>query len=177
MEQKQLQSNLFKSCRLPGCTICRVNEGRNIKGLLFLVSPSSQSEQKHCTGHSLVVIRLSLNNERLQFYRVFVTGNFSLWTQELFCPNETQKSEKGTSVADVLWSNIHTWIELLQLAIYSIRAGGRQTSSYAPSEVRLKLLLLQTRHRVECAIGCCWGFFYKCESILGMSLKYKCKTH
>lgn len=116
MEQKQLQSNLFKSCRLPGCTICRVNEGRNIKGLLFLFSPSSQSEQKHCTGHSLVVIRLSLNNERLQFYRVFVTGNFSLWTQELFCPNETQKSEKGTSVADVLWSNIHTWIELLQLA-------------------------------------------------------------
>lgn len=98
---------LIKSSRLPGCTICRVNEGRNIKGLLFLFSPSSQSEQKHCTGHSIVVIRLSLNNERLHFYRVFVTGNFSLWTRELFCPNETQKSEKGTSVADVLWSNIH----------------------------------------------------------------------
>lgn len=157
MEQKQLQSNLFKSCRLPGCTICRVNEGRHIKGLLFLFSPSSQSEQKHCTVHSIVVIRLSLNNERLRFLPSFCDGEFFIMNTGIICPNEAQKSEKGTSVADVLWSNIHTWIELLQSAIYSIRAGGRQTSSYAPSEVRLKLLLLQTRHWVECAIGC---FFF-----------------
>lgn len=176
MEQKQLQSNLFKSSRLPGCTICRVNEGRNIKGLLFLFSPSSQSEQKHCTGHSIVVIRLSLNNERLHFYRVFVTGNFSLWTQELFCPNETQKSEKGTSVADVLWSNIHTWIELLQLAIYSIRAGGRQNIQLCSFRSEVETAAFTNTSSSGVGNRMCF-FFYKCESILGMSLKYKCKTH
>lgn len=44
---------------LKGWTICRVNERRNIKVLVF----TSQPEMKHCTLYSILIIILSLHNE------------------------------------------------------------------------------------------------------------------
>lgn len=42
MVQVRLQTALLKDSGSPGCTVCRVNGGRNIKGLAFTSSPSSQ---------------------------------------------------------------------------------------------------------------------------------------
>lgn len=118
--QVRLQSTLLKGNRLPGCTIYRVNGGRNITGIVFTSIPPSQPGQKHGTLYSILIITLSLHNERVYFWLLWEFLWWGILNHKngllLFCASETEKLKEEHQ----WWTqtSVHKWIELLQTAIY-----------------------------------------------------------